>query len=153
ECPYCSKTWVRPSQLNRHILTHTTERPFACTYLGCDHAASQTGHLRKHMERIHGALLCPHHGCTFVSFDSAKLRTHMGTHAEEKEKEKSFACKYPGCGYTTSQSFHLRTHMVTRHKAHSCQNRRCTFVSLDSAEFEIHVGTHDEEKERAFACT
>ncbi|KAB5566616.1 hypothetical protein GE09DRAFT_742103 [Coniochaeta sp. 2T2.1] len=141
-CPRrgCSSMFNDPAELQTHILTHTSEKPFACRYPGCGYAASQSGNLRTHMIAQHKAHACSHYRCTFVSFDSVELETHMGTHAEEKEK--AFACTYLGCDFATTKGEFLRGHMERRHGALACPHYRCISIFNDQAELETHMATH-----------
>ena len=50
ECDVCGKMCARPSELTRHMRTHTNERPYECD--ACDKAFRESGHLKVHM-RIH----------------------------------------------------------------------------------------------------
>ena len=49
-CSWCPRTFKSPSDLKRHELTHTGEKPFKCEH--CDYASTRAGDLQTHM-RIH----------------------------------------------------------------------------------------------------
>jgi uncharacterized Zn-finger protein len=50
-CQYCGKFWRTPSLLQRHILTHTGERPYSCK--DCGQTFKQKAHLDSHTVRVH----------------------------------------------------------------------------------------------------
>ncbi|XP_027207197.2 zinc finger X-chromosomal protein-like isoform X2 [Penaeus vannamei] len=47
-CGYCARD---NDNLNRHIRTHTGEKPFACPY--CPHRTTQKSHLKNHIALRH----------------------------------------------------------------------------------------------------
>lgn len=53
-CPHCSKVCERPSEMSRHALTHTNNRPYACSFPGCDRSFTQSGQLNIHMRKHYG---------------------------------------------------------------------------------------------------
>ena len=52
----CAAGWrtTEPSNLKRHVLTHTGERPHHCTY--CKYESAQSATLRNHLARKHPAM-------------------------------------------------------------------------------------------------
>ena len=50
-CPYCSVVMKAPSNIQRHILIHTGEKPYSCNI--CGYKTNQTGILKTHMKKIH----------------------------------------------------------------------------------------------------
>ncbi|KAH9992649.1 hypothetical protein BJV77DRAFT_426696 [Russula vinacea] len=48
ECQYCGKGFTRPSSLKIHVHSHTGERPFGCTFEGCNRTFSVQSNMRRH---------------------------------------------------------------------------------------------------------
>ena len=56
-CTYCQKIFDRPSLLERHIRSHTGEKPFPCPH--CNYRASYRGNLNRHVIHVH-QIMEPH---------------------------------------------------------------------------------------------
>lgn len=52
KCKFCTKTFVKPRSLRRHILTHNEVKPYRCK--ACDGCFSRYDHLRVHQVRCRG---------------------------------------------------------------------------------------------------
>lgn len=51
-CEVCGIRMLKPSELKRHIMKHTGEKPFKCEY--CEMAYRRNDELRNHIQKKHG---------------------------------------------------------------------------------------------------
>jgi uncharacterized Zn-finger protein len=67
-CTTCPRKFLAPSALRVHVRTHTGEKPYPCTFPGCEYACSQSGSLKTHVRTHTGEKPYP---CTYRGCDKA----------------------------------------------------------------------------------
>ncbi|XP_010873453.1 zinc finger protein 64 isoform X1 [Esox lucius] len=78
ECELCRKRFSRRDKLNMHLRSHTGEKPHKCKY--CPYAAADSSSLKKHL-RIHydeRPFKCQI--CPYASRNSSQLTVHLRSH-------------------------------------------------------------------------
>jgi len=117
ECPECKRLIKHErKKLILHILTHTGERPFPCTYPGCDKSFAQKTNLIMHIRTHTGerSYSCTYPGCGKAFAQKINLITHTG--------ERPFTCTYPDCGKSFARKTHLIAHTRTHTKPFKCHH-------------------------------
>lgn len=111
-CHVCGKQLSSPTNLKRHLITHTTVKDrFPCLEPGCDKSFKTIVDRDQHQLGVHEgkwAVDCPECGRTLKSLYI--LKGHMATHV----KERLSTCNVCKESFTSSQM--LETHMRRRHE-------------------------------------
>jgi hypothetical protein len=53
ECPLCHMKFQRPEHVKRHMLSHSSEKPFACPEPDCNKRFNRNDNLKQHLRNIH----------------------------------------------------------------------------------------------------
>ncbi|KAJ7984774.1 hypothetical protein DPEC_G00358270 [Dallia pectoralis] len=115
-CSYCGKGFFSPAPLARHVLIHTGENPYSCTYKECTRVFKSASELRIHIRYHTGErpFKCKDCGKGFVQ--AHYLTVHRRSHTGEKPYPCLTCNRYFG---TSSQlARHIKTH--TGEKPYQC---------------------------------
>ena len=109
-CTKCGASFHKLSRLERHLLSHSSERPFVCSV--CESSYKRKDALDRHFESAHGNNMyeCPYENCGKLFKTRQKLNKHMKLHNSPKEK---FSC--PNCKETFTKKLQLRRHIREKH--------------------------------------
>ncbi|XP_020008244.2 transcriptional repressor CTCFL [Castor canadensis] len=172
-CGVCMFTSSRISSLNRHVKTHTSEKPHVChlclkafrtvtllrnhvnTHTGtrpykcgdCDMAFVTSGELVRHRRYKHThekPFKCSM--CKYASVEASKLKRHIRSHTGERP----FQCCL--CSYASKDTYKLKRHMRTHsgEKPYECPVCHARFTQ--SGTMKIHVTQKHSENVPKFQC-
>ncbi|XP_015593924.1 zinc finger protein 236 isoform X3 [Cephus cinctus] len=110
KCKFCPKTFRKPSDLIRHVRTHTGERPYQCEYCNKSFAVKCT--LDCHLKVHTGKKTFSCHVCNSLFATKGSLKVHMRLHTGSKP----FRCLL--CDLRFRTSGHRKVHLLTHMREH-----------------------------------
>ncbi|XP_035713821.1 gastrula zinc finger protein XlCGF57.1-like [Folsomia candida] len=150
-CTLCGKGFKARGELENHIPTHTTEKPYKCGTCGRNftYKSALTRHEITHLEKSTRDMLqcqvCPQ---TFLS------RTNLKSHIRAvHENQRNYPC--PLCDKRFANSSNLKRHVVAHHAAnkelvHSCD--KCEYKSHSKANLACHRKRHNAARHGCYFC-
>ncbi|KAJ8016956.1 hypothetical protein DPEC_G00012770 [Dallia pectoralis] len=139
ECELCHKRFSRRDKLNMHLRSHTGEKPHKCKY--CPYAAADSSSLKKHL-RIHydeRPFKCQI--CPYASRNSSQLTVHLRSHTGDAP----FQCGQCEAKFKINSDLkrHVRIHSGEKpYKCDFCEYR-CAMKGNLKSHVQIKHGTAD----------
>ncbi|XP_063282158.1 zinc finger and BTB domain-containing protein 41 [Pelobates fuscus] len=138
KCDICNKSFTRRPHLKEHMILHTQDKPFKCTY--CDEKFKSRFKRLKHHEKFHlGPFPCDICGRQFN--DSGNLKRHIDYTHGGKRKWTCFICGKSVRERTTLKE-HLRIH--SGEKPHLCSI--CGQSFRHGSSYRLHLRVHHDDK-------
>ncbi|XP_030013854.1 zinc finger protein 1035 isoform X2 [Sphaeramia orbicularis] len=121
KCKFCTKTFVKPRSLRRHILTHNEVKPYRCK--ACDSCFSRYDHLKVHQNHCKGKRQRLEVCIPKISFDDVGTGWQSKFGSDPVARQQSFDCKE--CGRSFPSDSKLNRHNTMFHTVKLFKCVRC----------------------------
>uniref|UniRef100_A0A8D0HFN9 Zinc finger and BTB domain-containing protein 41 n=1 Tax=Sphenodon punctatus TaxID=8508 RepID=A0A8D0HFN9_SPHPU len=176
KCDICKKSFTRRPHLEEHMILHSQDKPFKCTYceehfksrfarlkhqekfhLGpfpcdiCGRQFNDTGNLKRHIECTHGG---KRKWTCFVCGKSVRERTTLKEHLRIHSGEKPHLCSVCGQSFRHGSSYRLHLRVHHDDKRYECEECGKTFIRHDhlTKHKKIHSGEKSHQCEECGKC-
>ncbi|XP_034559618.1 zinc finger and BTB domain-containing protein 41 [Notolabrus celidotus] len=176
KCAICLKTFSRRPHLQEHMILHTQDRPFKCSFcdeffksrfarlkhqekyhLGpfpceiCGRQFNDTGNRKRHIECTHGG---KRKWTCFVCGKSVRERTTLREHMRIHSGEKPHLCSICGQSFRHGSSYRLHLRVHHDDKRYECDECGKTFIRHDhlTKHQKIHSGEKAHQCEECGKC-
>ncbi|OXA47582.1 zinc finger protein 665-like [Folsomia candida] len=150
-CTLCGKEFKMRGGLDRHILTHTMEKPHNCSTCGRSfaHSGSMKCHEKTHLEKsTRDRSKC--HICPQTFLNRSGLHRHVRF---VHENQRNYPC--PFCDQRFSTSSRLKRHVEAKHATnkdpiYACD--KCEYKSYSKHNLAIHRTRHNAARHGCYFC-
>ncbi|XP_019357579.1 PREDICTED: zinc finger and BTB domain-containing protein 41 [Gavialis gangeticus] len=176
KCDICKKSFARRLHLEEHMILHSQDKPFKCTYceehfksrfarlkhqekfhLGpfpcdiCGREFNDTGNLKRHIECTHGG---KRKWTCFICGKSVRERTTLKEHLRIHSGEKPHLCSICGQSFRHGSSYRLHLRVHHDDKRYECEECGKTFIRHDhlTKHKKIHSGEKAHQCEECGKC-
>lgn len=118
KCKFCTKTFMKPRNLRRHILTHNEVKPYRCK--ACDSCFSRYDHLKVHQNRCKGRKTRLEVCIPKISLDDVGRGWQTKFGIEAVEKQVTFDCEICSRSFSTQSKLSRHNTMFHITKLFKC---------------------------------
>lgn len=141
DCAVCDKEFKGLTDLKRHLLIHSNEKPYKCDL--CEKSYRQKVNLNYHTKMVHSnekEFICGF--CKKPFAYKQRLRLHLRVHTGEKP----YCCQY--CTSSFARSGQLKQHLESHEEKNKWLCEICSSTFTNERSLKIHVNRHGEEPNR-----
>ena len=142
QCPMCSKRFFTTVLMQKHLCTHTNEKPWRCSL--CNFEAKWKEMLARHEGACHGNFRrlsnVSFHKCTYCDF-TTRFRSGLNRHLISHSQDRPYVCTVPGCSFRAKMEYTLKNHMETHgsnQTQYPCRVGGCTFLAKNAGVLGYH---------------
>ncbi|KAM5300132.1 ras-responsive element-binding protein 1 isoform 4-T4 [Ctenodactylus gundi] len=145
-CPHCPRVFPWASSLQRHMLTHTGQKPFPCQK--CDAFFSTKSNCERHQLRKHGVTTCSLRRNGLIPPKEGDVGSHDST------GERPYKCQTCERTFTLKHSLvrHQRIHQKARHGKHGKDSDKDERAEDDSEDESTYSGNNPVSENEAEAA-
>ncbi|KAK3519004.1 hypothetical protein QTP70_016179 [Hemibagrus guttatus] len=141
ECELCHKRFSRRDKLNLHSRSHTGEKPHKCKH--CPYAAADSSSLKKHLRVHYDERPFKCQICPYASRNSSQLTVHLRSHTGDAP----FQCGECGAKFKINSDLKRHTRVHSGEKPYACElcDYRCAMKA--------NLKSHARLRHGAYSCT